>query len=58
MGWILSIAFVIVAACIGEISGNTALIASAIFAVAGSIAFASHAEVRLKSTEQKQDTQK
>lgn len=58
MGWILSIAFVIVAACIGDISGNAALIASSIFAVAGAIAFASHAEVRVKTTEQKQENQK
>jgi hypothetical protein len=55
MGWILSIAFLIVAALTGGISGNAALIASALFAIAGSIAFASHAEVRLK--EQKQDKQ-
>lgn len=37
MGWILSIAFLIVAALNGGIDGNTALIASSIFAVAGAI---------------------
>lgn len=58
MGWILSLVFLIVAAVNGGVTGNTALIASSIFAVAGAIAFASHAEVRVKSTEQKQEDQK
>lgn len=58
MGWILSIAFVIVAACVGDISGNAALIASAIFAVAGAIAFASHADVRLKNVSAKENKDK
>lgn len=37
MGWIFTFVFVIVAAALGEISANAALIASSIFAVAGAI---------------------
>lgn len=39
MGWILSLAFLVVAAAKG-VDGNTALIASGLFAVAGSIGVA------------------
>lgn len=52
MGWILSIAFLIVAALTGGISGNAALIASALFAIAGSIGLGASV---LKPKEQKQD---
>ena len=55
MGWILSISFLIVAALTKGIDGNSALIASSIFAVAGAIAFASHAEVRIKPDDKQQN---
>ena len=37
MGWIFTFVFVLVAAALGGVSGNAALIASSIFAVAGAI---------------------